>query len=162
MYRWKHVLCHQGPVSISYQTSYCKITCSLEAAIFASRLSDRYDMCQTPQQISKRCNTKLPISQLRYFARSYDNTSYRILNRGADQHIKTGSRRYPCVNCFIIHSCNHLLLMWCQTITWINDDLSFINVIICMLLNATFPVGGELTHHINWLITEYLDNKQIK
>ena len=78
---------NHGPVSISYKTSYRKITWSLEAASFVIRIvqslcnltgtsAPPLPMCQSNFKAMRRF--KLPISWLRNFTGSYDGTPYRI------------------------------------------------------------------------------------
>ena len=77
-----------GPVSISDKTVYRKISWSLEAARFVFRIvRSLWNLTDTSTALLPMCLSnfkairqfKVPISWLRDFARSYDNTSFRML-----------------------------------------------------------------------------------
>ena len=82
---------HQGPVSISENTSFRKISLSLEAARFVFRIvRSLWNLTGTSTAVLPMCLSnfkairqfKVPISWLRDFTRSYEKTSFRILRRG--------------------------------------------------------------------------------
>ena len=83
------------PVSIFDKTSYRKISQSLEAAKFVFRIvRSLWNLTGTSAAMLPMClsnfkamrQSKLPISRLRDFTRSYEKTSYRILKRGPGGH----------------------------------------------------------------------------
>ena len=80
-----------GPVSMSDNASYRKISQSLEAARLVFRIErSHWNLTGTSAAVLPMCLSnlkamrwfKLPISRLRFFTSSYDTTSYRILKRG--------------------------------------------------------------------------------
>ena len=81
----------QGLYSLSGKTSYRKISWSLEAARFGSKLfQSLWNLAGTSAAMLPRCLSNFrairplqhPISRLRDFTRSYEKTSFRILRRG--------------------------------------------------------------------------------
>ena len=70
----------QGPVSISENTSYRKISWSIEAARFVFRIVRLLPMCLSNFKAIRQF--EVPISWLRDFTRSYNKTSFWILRRG--------------------------------------------------------------------------------
>ena len=92
LYNWKaHCFKGNGPVSISEKTSFRKISSSLEAARFVFRIvRSLWNLTGTSAAVLPMCLSnfkairqfKVPIPWLRYFTRSYENTSFRILRRG--------------------------------------------------------------------------------
>ena len=86
----------QGPVSISEKTFYRKISWSLEAARLVFRIvRSLWNLTGTSATLLPMClsnfkamrQSKVPISWLRDFTRSYDKTSFRILKRGPGRHL---------------------------------------------------------------------------
>ena len=85
------VLHHQGLYSLSGKTSYRKISWSLEAARFGSKLfQSLWNWAGTSAALLLRCLSNFrairplqhPISRLRDFTRFGGKTSYRLVNRG--------------------------------------------------------------------------------
>ena len=138
-----------GLYSLSGQTSYRKISWSLELVKSRSREIRVYRLFQllwnlmaTSAAAISRCLSNFrairlwwhPNSWLRDFTRFGGKASYRLVNRdpaAEPSHHRTlfnglviwGLLIYICV---IIHSCNNLAPVWCQAITWRNDDLLLI------------------------------------
>ena len=109
-----HSAACMGPVSTSDKTSYRKISWSLEAARFVSKIvRSLWNLTGTSAAVLPTCQSnfkamrwfKLPISQLRDFARSYDKTSYRILKRGPGHKY---AHVFTRVNVGLCHGC------WCM------------------------------------------------
>ena len=79
---------------MSDKTSDFMISQSLEAARFVLRIVQSFsNLTGTSTAVMPMCLSNLPnlpISRLRDFARSYDKTSYRILNRGPGPWVELG------------------------------------------------------------------------
>ena len=86
---------HLGLYLLSGKTSYRKISWSLEAARFGSKLfQSLWNLAGTSAALLPRCLSNFrairplqhPISRLRDFTRFGGKTSYRLVNRGPESH----------------------------------------------------------------------------